>query len=131
LLAPSPHRREPLCAAKGCGGCAYLCTDAAHEKELKENSVRAERVTENDDFVKAVGSGIGNSENEPALYIAGRIFGEYGFWKSLDSGKSWAKINTHEQMFGPIVSMDGDFRKNGRVYIATGFRGGLYGEPVE
>lgn len=41
LLAPSPHRREPLCAAKGCGGCAYLCTDATHEKELKENSVRA------------------------------------------------------------------------------------------
>ena len=84
--------------------------------------------TENDDFVKAVGFGTGNNNSEPTLFICGRIFGEYGFWKSLDSGESWAKINTSSQMFGGIVSMDGDFRHNGRVYIATGTRGGIYGD---
>ena len=91
----------------------------------------AKRITEEDDFVKTVGFGLGESEDEPALFISGKILGEYGFWKSLDSGESWARINNSEQMFGPIVSMDGDFRKKGRVYIATGFRGGLYGEPID
>ncbi|MBQ3162027.1 MAG: hypothetical protein IJC04_07870 [Oscillospiraceae bacterium] len=113
-----------------CEGVCYaaLCEHGLWKLCFGEDCVRAERITESSDFVKAVGFGIGNSENEPALFICGRIFGEYGFWKSPDSGEGWAKINTSSQMFGTIVSMDGDFRIKGRVYIATGTRGGFYGD---
>jgi len=114
------------------GTCyAALLNNGLWRIKFDNYNALVERVTEEEDFVKTIGFGLGISETMPAIFISGRLFGEYGFWKSTDSGKSWAKINTHEQMFGPIVSMDGDFRKNGRVYIATGFRGGLYGEPVE
>lgn len=113
-----------------CEGVCYaaLCENGLWKLHFNEKNVHAERITEKDDFVKAVGFGTGNSDSKPALFICGRIFGEYGFWKSLDSGESWAKINTPSQMFGGIVSMDGDFRHNGRVYIATGTRGGIYGD---
>ena len=134
----------PLCRMSGIDGykgveirflpnCEGTCYAALAENGLwkltfSENKVRAERITEDDDFVKAVGFGIGNSENEVVIFIAGRIFGKYGFWKSSDNGKSWARINSSSQMFGNIISMDGDFRKSGRVYIATGTRGGIYGD---
>ncbi len=95
------------------------------------DSVTAERLTDEGDFVKSAGFGAGNSEDVPALYISGTLFGEYGFWRSFDEGESWAKINNENQMFGQITSMDGDFRKKGRVYIATGCRGALYGEETE
>ena len=113
-----------------CEGVCYaaLCEYGLWKLTFAENEVFTERITENGDFVKAVGFGIGNSESEPALFIAGKLFSEYGFWRSFDSGKSWAKINTPSQMYGNIISMDGDFRKKGRVYIATGTYGGLYGE---
>lgn len=58
------------------------------------------------------------------------MFGEYGFWCSYDLGESWSRINSTSQMYGYIVSMDGDFREKGRVYLATGTYGGLYGEPL-
>ena len=40
LITPSPHRVKPLCAVKGCGGCAYGAVSYTHEKELKESYVR-------------------------------------------------------------------------------------------
>ncbi len=86
------------------------------------------RVTDEGDFVKAVGFGAG-SDDHPAIFISGKLFGgEYGFWRSYDGGISWAKINSDRQMYGHIISIDGDFRKRGRVYIATGCRGGFYGD---
>lgn len=107
---------------------AALCEHGLWKLAFEKETVRAERITDSNDFAKAIGFGIGKDEATPALFMAGSIFGEYGFWKSLDNGESWAKINTASQMFGNIVSMDGDFRKSGRVYIATGTRGGIYGE---
>lgn len=96
-----------------------------------DDTVTAEKITDDGDFVKSVGFGLGNNENTPALYISGTLFGEYGFWRSFDMGKSWEKFNTESQMYGQIISMDGDFRKKGRVYLATGFIGALYGEEIQ
>ena len=41
ILSPSLHRVPSPCAAKGCGGCAYLTVSAAHEAEIKRESVAA------------------------------------------------------------------------------------------
>lgn len=67
---------------------------------------------------------------DKALYICGDLKGEYGFYRSLDEGKTWIKLNTDQQMFGEINSIEGDSRTFGRFFIATGSRGILYGEPM-
>ncbi len=98
--------------------------------EFTDASAAAVRITEDGDYVKAAGYGAGDSADTPMLYISGTLFGEYGFWRSADNGCSWSRINTDAQMYGHIVSMDGDMRSYGRVYIATGCRGGLYGDEI-
>ena len=61
------------------------------------------------------------------LYVNGIIGGVYGFWRSADEGKSFARINNDNQMYGNIMSIAGDPRTAGQFYIATGSRGLLYG----
>ena len=65
------------------------------------------------------------------LYVNGKIDGEYGFYRSFDEGRIWQRINEDKQMYGDIRSITGDPRTFGRVYIATGSRGVLWGEPCD
>ncbi len=65
------------------------------------------------------------------LYVNGLLYGEYGFYRSFDEGRTWQRINHEGQMYGDIRSITGDPRTFGRVYIATGSRGVLWGEPLE
>ncbi len=114
------------------GECyAALLNHGLWKLSFGEQSVTAERISAEGDFVKTVGFGKGERTDVPALFISGTIMGEYGFWRSFDNGESWAKINDEMQMFGNIVSMDGDMKNKGRVYIATGNCGGLYGDECK
>ena len=63
------------------------------------------------------------------LYVNGVIDGDYGFYRSLDEGMTWERINDENQMYGDIRSIVGDPREFGRFYIATGSRGVLWGQP--
>lgn len=63
------------------------------------------------------------------IYVNGIIDGSYGFYRSLDEGKSWQRINHEKQMYGDIRGITGDPRCFGRFYIASGSRGVLWGEP--
>jgi hypothetical protein len=78
-------------------------------------------------FRQGMGKAAPGSKFE-TLYINGIIDGEYGFWRSADEGKSFARINTDKQMYGSITSITGDPRVFGRVYVASGARGVLWGE---
>lgn len=72
----------------------------------------------------------GDYRTEPkAIYFCGIIDGEYGFYRTLDEGRSYERLNTERQMYGEINSIDGDKRVFGRFFLATGSRGVLYGEP--
>jgi hypothetical protein len=66
----------------------------------------------------------------PAIYTAATIGGIYGFYRTEDEGETFVRLNTDDQMFGEINSIEGDSRTYGRFYIATGSRGVLYGEPI-
>lgn len=68
---------------------------------------------------------------DKAFYICATLDDEYGFYRSLDQGMSWQKLNTDAQMFGEINSMDGDCRVFGRFYLATGSLGAIYGDEVK
>ncbi len=88
------------------------------------------------DRVACVGLGLGRPSgdyaSEPkALYFSGVIGGVYGFFRSLDDGRTIQRINNQQQMFGRIHSIDGDKRVFGRFYLGTGSSGLLYGEMEE
>jgi len=104
--------------------------------DISKKCANAERLTTEGDDVFAMGLGIirngGDylSENK-AIYICGKINGIYGFFRTVDDGKRWVKINNETQHFGDINSIDGDCNVFGRFYIATGSFGLKYGEPAE
>ena len=79
-------------------------------------------------FCQGMGKAASDSSYD-TLYISGIIGGNYGFYRSLDEGSTWQRINREDQMYGEIISISGDPRRFGRVYIATGSRGVLWGEP--
>ncbi|WP_372390605.1 WD40/YVTN/BNR-like repeat-containing protein [Xanthomonas sp. NCPPB 3582] len=65
----------------------------------------------------------------PALYLAGRVAGVDGVFRSDDEGAHWRRINDDAHRFGKPYSVTGDPRLPGRVYFATGGRGIFYGDP--
>ena len=124
----------------GRSGIFYMALREHGLWKLKYNSetdeLTAKRLTKDKETVYAAGLGIrtpdgGYLGEDKAIYIAGSIGGEYGFYRSLDDAKTWERINTAKQMFGGIMSIDGDSRTFGRFFIATGTRGLVYGEQVE
>ncbi|OQP52508.1 WD40/YVTN/BNR-like repeat-containing protein [Niastella populi] len=67
----------------------------------------------------------------PAIYIQGRIAGTYGFYRSIDGGSTWARINDASHNYLGVRSFTADPKTFGRVYIGTSGRGIIYGDdPV-
>ena len=68
----------------------------------------------------------------PALYLLGRVNQLKAYYRSDDAGKTWIRINDDQHQFGapdrPMVI--GDPRIFGRVYLTTGGRGVIYGDPA-
>ena len=102
--------------------------------DKKEDEVSAVRLSAPGDIFYRVGLGVGRPGGdyaaEPkAVYTAAVINGAYGFYRSVDDGRTFVRLNTDSQMYGEINSIDGDSRVYGRFYLGTGSRGVLYGEP--
>ena len=104
--------------------------------EWKKKELTLRRLGQEGDIFYRMGLGLIRPGGEylkedKAVYVAATIGGEYGFYRTLDDGQTFVRLNTEEQMYGEINSMEGDSQVYGRFYIATGSRGVLYGEPVE
>ena len=69
-------------------------------------------------------------EDYPAIYLVGAVDGVYGFFRSDDEAASWVRINDDEHQFGTVYCITGDPRLYGRVYVGTGGRGTVYGDPL-
>ena len=65
----------------------------------------------------------------PTLYLIGKVGGVSGFFRSHDVGISWSRINDDQHQFGFAGVITGDPRIYGRVYVGSGGRGILYGDP--
>ncbi|MCM1124782.1 MAG: endoglucanase, partial [Eubacterium sp.] len=121
----------------GKSGVFYLAANRGglwkllYDKALDRVTLR--RLTKEGDEVYRVGLGLGSPDGDyyrdkKALYCSAKLDGVYGFYRSLDEGEHFDRINTDKQMYGEINSIDGDCRVFGRFYLATGSRGLLYGE---
>lgn len=100
---------------------------------LNDNYVTLSRLTAPGITVYRMGLGLGAPGGDyyrdpKAVYFNGIVEGKYGFYRTLDEGKSFERLNTDRQMFGEINSIDGDCRSFGRFYLATGSNGVKYGE---
>lgn len=90
-----------------------------------------ERVSEAGDVIKRIGLGKPEEgRDEKTLFTSGTIRGEYGFYRSHDGGVRWLRINDDRHQYGDIRSISGDPRVFGRIYVATGTRGVVYGDMV-
>ncbi|WP_433004286.1 WD40/YVTN/BNR-like repeat-containing protein [Kribbella sp. CA-294648] len=68
---------------------------------------------------------------EMAVYSSGKVAGVRGIYRSVDSGRSWVRINDALHQFASTGdAIAGDPRVFGRVYISTNGLGIPYGEPV-
>jgi len=68
-------------------------------------------------------------QSYPAVYLAGSVAGVWGTYRSDDVGVTWQRIDDPQHQFGWIHCLTGDQRQYGRVYLGTGGRGILYGDP--
>ena len=99
------------------------------------DSVSMKRLSKDGDVVYRVGLGLGSPDGDyykdnKAIYCNAVMDGEYGFYRTLDDGETYERINTGRQMFGDINSIDGDCRVFGRFYLATGSNGVKYGTQI-
>jgi xyloglucan-specific exo-beta-1,4-glucanase len=66
----------------------------------------------------------------PALFAIGERGDLRAIWRSDDVGAAWVRVNDPEREYGRrFRSIAGDPRVFGRVYVGTGGRGIVYGEP--
>jgi photosystem II stability/assembly factor-like uncharacterized protein len=69
-------------------------------------------------------------ESYPALYLAGKVHGQSGVFRSIDQARTWVRINDDQHQWGLILQIAGDPRQYGRVYVGTHGRGVVYGDPA-
>lgn len=76
-----------------------------------------------------LGFGAGRKEDDPpAVFAWGKLDGLAGFFRSDDEGRNWIRISDPNHLFGSCNDLTGDPRVYGRIYLATGGRGIIYGE---
>jgi xyloglucan-specific exo-beta-1,4-glucanase len=64
----------------------------------------------------------------PALFLGGKANDVEAIFRSDDEAKTWVRLNDDQHQFGRVNHVTGDPRIYGRVYLATGGRGVIYGD---
>lgn len=66
----------------------------------------------------------------PAIYVAGKLKGQNGIYRSIDNALSWTRIARYPtQSLDQVRAIDGDKNVFGRVYIGLSGSGWVYGAP--
>lgn len=65
----------------------------------------------------------------PAIFIMGRVGGVEGVFRSTDEGLNWVQVNDETSGFGTMMSIAGDPKVFGRVYLGTNGRGLIVFDP--
>jgi len=79
----------------------------------------------------AQGVGFGKAapgQSYPAIFLAGKVHGVSGVFRSDDEGTTWVQITDDAHEYGTRGIVIGDPRIYGRVYLGTNGRGVFYGD---
>jgi photosystem II stability/assembly factor-like uncharacterized protein len=101
-------------------------------KELNHSTDSGKTYVAIDGVTEANAFGFGKpaeGKKYPALYLMGKVGDTRGFFRSDDAGVNWVRINDDHHQYGFCGEIIGDLRVYGRVYVGTGGRGILVGEP--
>ena len=124
------HDHVQLQASPDAAGQLYL---AARDLPLRrgDDSGRLQAVLPGITGVDAFGFGkAAPGQSRSALFVAGRLDGRQGIYRSDDGGLHWLRIDDDVHRYGRIARVTGDPRVFGRVYLGTGGRGIIYGDPL-
>lgn len=69
-------------------------------------------------------------KDDTALYLVGVVNSVRGIFRSIDTAKSWVRINDDQHQWGLVLHITGDPKQYGRVYVGTHGRGTVYGDPA-
>lgn len=71
-----------------------------------------------------------SGSSTPTLFCYGTVSGIKGMYRSTDLGATWDQIDNGTQKFpAGVKGLAGDRQVFGRVYVGTGGRGVMYGQP--
>jgi hypothetical protein len=113
-------------AMPGVEGEVWITTGKALFRSV--DSGRSYTALEGVEESHALGFGKGASAYS-SLFLVGKVSAVYGFFRSDDLGNSFVRVNDDEHQFGLVSHITGDPRRFGRVYLGTGGRGILVGDP--
>ncbi len=65
----------------------------------------------------------------PTIFLSGKVEGHPGVFRSLDTGRTWQRIDDDEHQYGGVDVVSGDPRVFGRVYLGTNGRGIIWADP--
>jgi photosystem II stability/assembly factor-like uncharacterized protein len=115
-------------AVPGIEGDVWLTTG----KELNHSTDSGKSYETVDSVTAAHALGFGKAaegKKYPAMYLIGKVGDVAGFFRSDDAARTWVRINDDAHRYGFCNVIIGDPRIYGRVYLGTGGRGILYGDP--
>ncbi len=118
-IHPVPGRRGNVWLTTGKG--LYVSTDGGKDFDTI------------DSVQESYGLGFGKpapGRTFPTVYLAGKVEGKKGYFRSEDGGDTWLRINDDQHQYGSCNIIEGDPRVYGRVYLGTPGRGIMVGEPA-
>lgn len=120
-----PGQQGDIWLAGGASGAVY---GLFHSTDSGASFTRLSNVEEAD----VVGFGkAAPGQSYPAIYTSAKIEGARGIFRSVDAGATWVRVNDDAHQYGWTgITITGDPRVFGRVYLGTNGRGILYGEPA-
>jgi hypothetical protein len=127
-VAVKDHSVE-LAATPGLEGDLWIGTGGKvfHTLDAGVTFVTLEGMTK----VYRIGFGMpASGQTMPSIFLNGLAASVEGLYRSDDAGKSWVRVDDAQHQFGWKNAVIGDPRVFGRVYLATGGRGIVYGEPL-
>ncbi len=130
VLATMPTANGTPRPTPGHEGDVWVSTTAGLYRVSALSPTVAPALIANVQSAAAVGFGRGaGCADYPILYLAGQVNSVSGILRSDDQGMTWQQIDDPQHQFGFISYITGDPRTYGRVYLGSGGRGILYGDP--
>lgn len=129
VAAELPPLGGPIAVGPGRAGELWAPTPAGlfRSTEAGKRFARVEGL----DAADRIGFGApAPGRDTPAVFVHGKKDHVEGVFRSDDGGRSWVGVSDKRHNFGYLHAIAGDPRIFGRVYLATGGRGIVYGDPA-
>jgi hypothetical protein len=132
VTAPASGRPRPVF---GVAGDVWVATTNALLHSQDAGATFATVAGVNGATAVGFGAPVMPGQTYPSVYLAGSAAAPtattyaWGIYRSDDGGATWQHIDDPQHQFGSINVLAGDPRQPGRVYLGTGGRGIVYGDP--